>query len=363
MRGPGRRGRIARPLRPAGGRQVVSRSRTTARASPPAELRADLPALLHDQGAGTGLGLATVHRIVGRARRARSRWSRRPGRGAASSCACSTAPRRGRRRPGSDRGRRPMAKILVVDDERSMREFLEILLRKQGHEVSTAADARRGARPRRRRATSTSSSPTCGSGTETGIDAARGGEGARARRPRWSIITAFATTENAIQAMKLGRLRLRAEALQGRRAPAGGREGARAPRARRREPRAAPPRRGRGSRRPEIIGDAPRRSRRSAALVEKVAPARTTVLITGESGTGKEVVARAIHDRGGRAASRSSPSTAAPSPRGSSRASCSATRRGASPARSSAKAGPLRGGGRRHPLPRRGRASCRPPCR
>jgi two-component system NtrC family response regulator len=30
-------------------------------------------------------------------------------------------------------------------------------------------------------------------------------------------------------------------------------------------------------------------------LIEQVAPARSTVLITGESGTGKEVVARAIH--------------------------------------------------------------------
>jgi two-component system response regulator PilR (NtrC family) len=35
-------------------------------------------------------------------------------------------------------------------------------------------------------------------------------------------------------------------------------------------------------------------------VVEKVAPTRTTVLLTGESGTGKEVVARAIHARGNR---------------------------------------------------------------
>src|SRR5207237_6889219 len=46
---------------------------------------------------------------------------------------------------------------------------------------------------------------------------------------------------------------------------------------------------------------------RSAAMqsvfttIEKVATARTTVLITGESGTGKELVARAVHQRSGRA--------------------------------------------------------------
>jgi two-component system response regulator PilR (NtrC family) len=39
------------------------------------------------------------------------------------------------------------------------------------------------------------------------------------------------------------------------------------------------------------------------ALVDKVAQARSTVLITGESGTGKEVVARAIHARSPRASS------------------------------------------------------------
>lgn len=38
-----------------------------------------------------------------------------------------------------------------------------------------------------------------------------------------------------------------------------------------------------------------------AEIVEKVAPTRTTVLITGESGTGKERVARALHQRSDRA--------------------------------------------------------------
>lgn len=51
----------------------------------------------------------------------------------------------------------------------------------------------------------------------------------------------------------------------------------------------------------EIIG----RSDRMQAiftLVDQVAPARSTVLVTGESGTGKELIARAIHERSTRAA-------------------------------------------------------------
>jgi two-component system nitrogen regulation response regulator NtrX len=36
-------------------------------------------------------------------------------------------------------------------------------------------------------------------------------------------------------------------------------------------------------------------------LVDRVAPARSTVLITGESGTGKELVAKAIHESSPRA--------------------------------------------------------------
>jgi two-component system response regulator HupR/HoxA len=50
----------------------------------------------------------------------------------------------------------------------------------------------------------------------------------------------------------------------------------------------------------EIVGDSPA-IRKVLEMVQRVAGATTTVLITGETGTGKELVARAIHGAGPRA--------------------------------------------------------------
>ncbi len=50
----------------------------------------------------------------------------------------------------------------------------------------------------------------------------------------------------------------------------------------------------------EVLGDSPP-MREIRAMVEKVAGTPSTVLITGESGTGKEVIARLIHSLSGRA--------------------------------------------------------------
>lgn len=190
-----------------------------------------------------------------------------------------------------------MAKILIVDDERSMREFLEILLRKADHEVTALGD---GAEALQRIA---------GDEFDLVITDLRLGkvsgqeilEAVKRYHPQTEVvlITAFATTDNAIQAMKAGaydyvtkpfkvdeirvvvqkalekralireNVRLKEE-LGGRRGLAG------------------------------IIG----RSEKMQALfglIEKVAPTRSTVLVTGESGTGKELVARAIHARSPRA--------------------------------------------------------------
>ena len=39
---------------------------------------------------------------------------------------------------------------------------------------------------------------------------------------------------------------------------------------------------------------------RVRALIEKVAPTESTVLVVGETGTGKELAARAVHDQSDR---------------------------------------------------------------
>jgi two-component system, NtrC family, response regulator AtoC len=49
-----------------------------------------------------------------------------------------------------------------------------------------------------------------------------------------------------------------------------------------------------------IVAEAPA-MKEVLRLIQKVAPAKTTVLITGESGTGKELIARALHDLSPRA--------------------------------------------------------------
>ncbi|HVP66537.1 MAG TPA: sigma-54 dependent transcriptional regulator [Anaeromyxobacteraceae bacterium] len=190
-----------------------------------------------------------------------------------------------------------MSRILVVDDEPSMREFLQILLSKAGHEVATAGDVS-GALERFRAGDFDLVVSDLRLGRESGLDILRAVKEA-APQTEVVMVTAFATTENAVQAMKLGaydyvlkpfkneELRLVVEkALEHRQLVA--------------ENRVLRYRVGERIRRgEEILGTAPAMEE-VRQLVEKLAPTRTTVLITGESGTGKEVVARAIHVRGDR---------------------------------------------------------------
>lgn len=186
--------------------------------------------------------------------------------------------------------------ILVVDDEDSMREFLVIMLRREGYLVDCAADGLQAISDLKEKiydlVISDIKMPRMG-GLELLAEV-------RERFPEliMIMITAFSTTEEAVEAMKMGaydyitkpfkneevrliirnaleRKLLRQENLQlkkelGRRYSCG-----------------------------SLIGKS-KKMQTVYDLIEKVAVSRANVLVAGESGTGKELVAKAIHYNGER---------------------------------------------------------------
>jgi two-component system response regulator PilR (NtrC family) len=192
----------------------------------------------------------------------------------------------------------PAPRILIVDDEPSLRQMLEILFRREGYQVVTAAGAREGIEAINQAAypfpvVLTDLSMPDGSGLDVLASAK-----SRSAPTEVVLITAHSTVENALDAMHGGAYDFVTKPFQSRelavlvskalekhvlalenqrlRAQARGPSG-------------------------EIVGKSPA-MRRVMELVDRIAPTRTTVLITGESGTGKERIARAIHDRSERAA-------------------------------------------------------------
>ena len=189
-----------------------------------------------------------------------------------------------------------ITRVLVVDDEQSMRELLAIMLRQVGYEV-TAADGGEAAI----KALETDAFDLVI--TDLRMRKADGLAVLRAAKehsPRTVVlvVTAFASTETAVEAMKLGaydyvtkpfkldELKLTiANALE---------------RKRLQEENLALKRQLRIERGFEnFIG----RSRKMLDVFEtirKTADSGSTVMITGESGTGKELVAQAVHAESGR---------------------------------------------------------------
>ncbi|MCC6555207.1 MAG: sigma-54-dependent Fis family transcriptional regulator [Polyangiaceae bacterium] len=192
------------------------------------------------------------------------------------------------------------ARVLVVDDEPGLRQVLDITFRRQGYEVVTAPGVRPALEairqnPRPFPLVLTDLVMPDGSGIEV-LTAAK----ARSGATEVIVMTAHSTVESAIDAMRNGAYdfvtkpfspaeiaALAAKALEKSSIITENQ------RLRAHLERLGPPAR-------DVFGTSPA-MQRIAELVDKIAPTRTTVLITGESGTGKERIARAIHDRSDRA--------------------------------------------------------------
>ena len=190
------------------------------------------------------------------------------------------------------------SRVLVVDDERSMRELLSIVLKRDGHHVLIAESGKAALDILKRERVDVLITDIR-MPEMTGVDVLRE---AKLIDPGiiTIVMTAFATTDTAVEALRLGaadyvhkspnavtdlRLRVRKE-LERRRLQ---QENVLLKRALHSTHQFS-----------NIIGS-------SGAmlalfeLVETIAPTSSTVLISGESGTGKELVARAIHGRSPRA--------------------------------------------------------------
>jgi len=196
-----------------------------------------------------------------------------------------------------------VGKILVVDDEQSMREFLAICLRRAGHEVTVATTGAEAVALVRATPIDVVITDLRMPGELDGLGVLKAIVSRKEPstiRPEVILVTAFATKETALAAMKQGAYdyltkpfqvdeinavieralekRTLVEANLALRDQVAGR-----------------------FRLASLLGKS-RAMQKLFELITKIHSARTSVLITGESGTGKELVARALHTEGSRAA-------------------------------------------------------------
>ena len=186
-------------------------------------------------------------------------------------------------------------RILVVDDEESIREFLDIMLRKEGYEVTCVEDGRKAQETLKKKTfdlvISDLQMPNV-----TGIELLKH---VRETYPEvlFMLITAFGTTESAVEAMKMGaydyvtkpfkidevRINI-ANALRSRNNLEV-------------ENRSLKKELEKEYSFQSLVGNS-EAMHRIYELVRRVSETPTNVLVTGESGTGKEMVAKAIHYNG-----------------------------------------------------------------
>ena len=186
-----------------------------------------------------------------------------------------------------------MSKLLIVDDERSLRDVLQMALKKEGYEVALAGGYRDGTQQLETGVFDlviTDIKMNDGSG----IDLLRDTRNLSPDIPV-ILITAFATTETAIQALKMGAvdyiLKDNENFVEELKITVGkSLEVARL----RRENQVLKLHFSQHNSLHNIVGSSPQ-MKELFQTIKTVGATHSTVLIMGESGTGKELVAKAIH--------------------------------------------------------------------
>ena len=181
--------------------------------------------------------------------------------------------------------------ILVVDDEKSLREMLAILLQREGYQVIQVENGKKGLELVKKSEFDLII-------TDMKMPELGGLELLRKLREQDNditvlMMTAFSSTEDAVEAMKLGaydyitkpfkndEIRLVVKnALERKKLQ--------------KENKHLKEQLGQRFSFKKLIGES-REMKQLISLLERIAPSEANVLITGESGTGKELVARALH--------------------------------------------------------------------
>ncbi len=186
--------------------------------------------------------------------------------------------------------------ILVVDDELSMRELLEVLLKREGYKVSCAENGRKAISMIEK---TDFDLLLCDIrlGDITGLDVLRASK-KKNENTVVIMISAYATTETAVEAMNEG-------AYDYVPKPFDNEElkqtiaNALALKTIEHEKEVLDDELKKTLHFGKIVGNSPA-IKNVYKMIKQVAKTRTNILITGESGTGKELIARAIHDQSDR---------------------------------------------------------------